>query len=118
MSNNDIEEYFGKRKIIKTFWLNDFSCIIYFNKGVVEFENEEIALEIFSKLTNFKYDETKSELENYDWRKSKKYQVLDNVLDLSLRISEENVLIILILGYCEKGPKKRIYILSISKKKK
>jgi len=26
MSTNDIEEYFGKGKIKKLFWLNDFSC--------------------------------------------------------------------------------------------
>lgn len=28
MSTEDLEEYFGKGKVKKTFWLNDYSCNI------------------------------------------------------------------------------------------
>ena len=66
-------------------------CFIKYFLGVVEFDSEIIALETLGELTDFKYDETKSDLENFDWRKSKDYKVIDIKLDLSIRVSEEDV---------------------------
>lgn len=57
----------------------------------MEFDCEDTALKVLGELTDFIYDENKSEKENYDWRKSKDFTVLDNKLDLSLRVAEEGV---------------------------
>ena len=81
MNTEDIENYFNF-KTKKIYWLNDFTCL-------VEFDNEESSLETFWYFSNSTYDKSKSELENYNWKKSKNYMKMNRELDIEIRVAEE-----------------------------
>ena len=81
MNTEDIENYFNY-KLKKIYWLNDFTCL-------VEFDNEESSLETYWNFTNSNYDDSKSELENYNWKKSKNYMKMNRELDIEIRVAEE-----------------------------
>ena len=81
MNTEDIENYFNY-KLKKIYWLNDFTCL-------VEFDNEESSLETFWYFSNSTYDKSKSELENYNWKKSKNYMKMNRELDIEIRVAEE-----------------------------
>ncbi len=81
----------------------------------MEFDNEETSLSIFQELTNYKIDENKSDLENFDWKPAKTFKINEKDLELLLRISDEGVKFICLIqkiGYSEKIIQKRIKILS------
>ena len=81
MNTEDIENYFNY-KTKKIYWLNDFTCL-------AEFDNEESSLGTFWNFTNSNYDDSKSELENYNWKKSKNYMKMNRELDIEIRVAEE-----------------------------
>ncbi len=81
MNTEDIENYFNY-KLKKIYWLNDFTCL-------VEFDNEESSLGTYWHFTNSNYDDSKSELENYNWKKSKNYMKMNRELDIEIRVAEE-----------------------------
>ena len=81
MNTEDIENYFNY-KTKKIYWLNDFTCL-------AEFDNEESSLATFWNFTNSNYDDSKSELENYNWKKSKNYMKMNRELDIEIRVAEE-----------------------------
>ena len=81
MNTEDIENYFNY-KLKKIYWLNDFTCL-------VEFDNEESSLGTYWNFTNSNYDDSKSELENYNWKKSKNYMKMNRELDIEIRVAEE-----------------------------
>ena len=81
MNTEDIENYFNY-KLKKIYWLNDFTCL-------AEFDNEESSLATFWNFTNSNYDDSKSELENYNWKKSKNYMKMNRELDIEIRVAEE-----------------------------
>ena len=81
MKTEDIENYFNF-KTKKIYWLNDFTCL-------VEFDNEESSLETFWYFSNSTYDKSKSELENYNWKKSKNFMKMNRELDIEIRVAEE-----------------------------
>jgi hypothetical protein len=58
----------------------------------VEFDKEEISLEIFQELSNYKIDENISDLENFDWKPSKSFMIIETEVKLLLRVSEEGVI--------------------------
>jgi len=58
----------------------------------VEFDNEETSLSIFQELANFKIDENKSDLENFDWKPAQAFKINDKNLELLLRVSDEEVM--------------------------
>jgi len=58
----------------------------------VEFDKEEISLEIFQELSNYKIDENISDLENFDWKPSKSFMIIETEVELLLRVSEEGVI--------------------------
>ena len=81
MNTEDIENYFNY-KLKKIYWLNDFTCL-------VEFDNEESSLGTYWHFSNSNYDDSKSELENYNWKKSKNYMKMNRELDIEIRVAEE-----------------------------
>ena len=81
MNTKDIENYFNY-KLKKIYWLNDFTCL-------VEFDNEESSLGTYWHFSNSNYDDSKSELENYNWKKSKNYMKMNRELDIEIRVAEE-----------------------------
>ena len=81
MNTEDIENYFNF-KTKKIYWLNDFTCL-------VEFDNEESSLGTYWHFSNSNYDDSKSELENYNWKKSKNYMKMNRELDIEIRVAEE-----------------------------
>ena len=81
MNTEDIENYFNF-KTKKIYWLNDFTCL-------AEFDNEESSLATFWNFTNSNYDDSKSELENYNWKKSKNFMKMNRELDIEIRVAEE-----------------------------
>jgi hypothetical protein len=81
MNTEDIENYFNF-KTKKIYWLNDFTCL-------VEFDNEESSLDTFWYFSNSTYDKSKSELENYNWKKSKNFMKMNRELDIEIRVAEE-----------------------------
>ena len=81
MNTEDIENYFNY-KLKKIYWLNDFTCL-------AEFDNEESSLATFWNFTNSNYDDSKSELENYNWKKSKNFMKMNRELDIEIRVAEE-----------------------------
>ena len=58
----------------------------------MEFDKEEISLEIFQELSNYKIDENISDLENFDWKPSKSFMIIETEVELLLRVSEEGVI--------------------------
>ena len=84
MNTEDIETYMNniEVKIKKIFWLNDFTCL-------VELDNEEITLRAFETLTGFQIDKDKSEIDNYNWKKSKTFVKMNRELDIEVRIAVE-----------------------------
>ena len=84
MNTEDIESYFDNinKSIKKIFWLNDFTCL-------VEFDNELICLEAYSLLTHYEIDKNKSDIENFNWRKSLNYMVKNRELEIEVRIAVE-----------------------------
>jgi hypothetical protein len=81
MNTEDIENYFNF-KTKKIYWLNDFTCL-------AEFDNEESSLDTFWFFSNSTYDKSKSELENYNWKKSKNFMKMNRELDIEIRVAEE-----------------------------
>jgi hypothetical protein len=84
MNTEDIESYFDNinKSIKKIYWLNDFTCL-------VEFDNELICLEAYSLLTHYEIDKNKSDIENFNWRKSLNYMVKNRELEIEVRIAVE-----------------------------
>ena len=84
MNTEDIETYMNniEVKIKKIFWLNDFTCL-------VELDNEETTLRAFETLTGFQIDKDKSEIDNYNWKKSKTFVKMNRELDIEVRIAVE-----------------------------
>jgi len=84
MNTEDIESYFNNinKSIKKIYWLNDFTCL-------VEFDNELICLEAYSLLTHYEIDKNKSDIENFNWRKSLNYMIMNRELDIEVRIAVE-----------------------------
>ena len=81
MNTEDIENYFNF-KTKKIYWLNDFTCL-------AEFDNEESSLGTYWHFSNSNYDDSKSELENYNWKKSKNFMKMNRELDIEIRVAEE-----------------------------
>ena len=83
LSSDDIEDYFNQInfKIKKIYWINDFSCI-------VEFDNEEQALECFKILTGLEIDKDAQDIHKFDWKVSKPFIINDTAHEIQVRVSE------------------------------
>lgn len=100
MSGDDIQDYFDEFKVKKIYWLNDYSCIIYYiTKGVIEFDNEAIAISAFETLTESKEDPNLTDLQNFNWKKAKSFNVDEIPQEIYLRISDKNVFLLSLFIY-------------------
>lgn len=77
--------------IILVNFFYEFSILLNF-LGVLEFDNESSSLATFEELTERKIDSEKSDLENFDWKKSKSFKVDSEDVEIMLRISDEEVI--------------------------